>query len=174
MYMHNQQLLLITGLNFVFFKPLLISFCLHFSGSSLSQYRSTNGSFGKSSAASLRCSMLRLARWDLGVICPASQKSGHAKFQLGLRMWGDCYNSNLIFVGAITPEYTICTWSSVLNVGFKNFLIRIIRVLERTILMRIEARVARVALKKLNTFINLLKEPFHRRGFGFFVLFTAI
>ena len=89
-------------------------------------------------------------------------------------MWGDGYNSNLIFVGAVTPEYTIGSRRSVLSVSFKNLLIRIIWVLERTILMRIEARMARVALKKFNTFINLLKEPFHWRGFGFFVLFTVI
>ncbi len=89
-------------------------------------------------------------------------------------MWGNSYNSNLIFVGAVTPEYAICSWRSVLSVGFKNFLIRIIRVLERTILMRIEARMARVALKKFNTFIDLLKESLHWRGFGFFVFFTVI
>ena len=72
-------------------------------------------------------------------------------------MWGDSYNSNLIFVGAVTPENTIRSWRFVLSVGFKNLLVRIIRVLERTILMRIEARMARVALKKFNTFIDLLK-----------------
>lgn len=89
-------------------------------------------------------------------------------------MWGDGYNSKLIFVGTVTPEYTIRSWCSVLGVGFKNLLIRIIRVQERTIFMSIKARMARIALKKFNTLINLLKEPFHRRGFGFFVLFTII
>lgn len=38
-------------------------------------------------------------------------------------MWGDSYYGNFIFARAVTPEYTIGSWRSVLSVGFEDLLI---------------------------------------------------
>lgn len=73
-------------------------------------------------------------------------------------MGSDSDDSDLILVWAVTPEYPIGPLRSVLSVGFKNLLIIIIRVLEGVVLMVIEAGMPWVTLKKLNAFINLLKE----------------
>gem|GEM_PF-4194023 len=68
-------------------------------------------------------------------------------------------NCNLVFFRPITPEHTVSARCVILSVGFKNLLIWIIGVHQRTELMRFKARVTRIFLQKFYTLINLFKKP---------------
>ena len=86
--------------------------------------------------------------------------------QLPLPMWRDGDHRDLFGVRPVTPEHTVSARCSILDVGLKYFLLFIVWMHNRVKLVRPQTRMAGIVSKKLDTFVNLFKEPLGSRGFA--------
>ena len=72
-------------------------------------------------------------------------------------MWGDGYNSNLIFAGAVTPEHSIRSWRFVLRIGFEDFVSGVVGVRNYAVFVCLETRMSRISRQEFECFENLFE-----------------